>query len=68
MTKGEHLQGLDALVFWALLYWTLLKSVGEVLPVQREPGVVEPEAEEGQQEVELLVHLGLGVSDVGLQG
>ncbi len=41
--------------------------MNKALPVQREPGVVEAEAEEGQQEVQLLVDLGLRVSDVRLK-
>jgi hypothetical protein len=41
--------------------------VNVALPVKREPGVVEAEAEEGQQEVQLLVDLGLRVSDVRLK-
>ena len=35
--------------------------------MEGEPGVVEAEPEEGEQEVELLVHLGLRVSDVHLE-
>ncbi len=41
--------------------------MNKALPVQREPGVVEAEAEEGQQEVQLLVDLWLRVSDVRLK-
>ena len=37
------------------------------LPVKREPRVVEPEAEEGQQEVELLVDLRLRVANARLK-
>ncbi len=42
-------------------------GVNKALPVKREPGVVEAEAEEGQQEVQLLVDLWLSVSDVRLK-
>ncbi len=41
--------------------------MNKALPVKREPGVVEAEAEEGQQEVQLLVDLWLRVSDVRLK-
>ena len=37
------------------------------LPVEREPGVVEAEPHEGEEEVELLVDLGLGVPHVQLE-
>ena len=43
----------------------LLRTVGEgEVAVQTEPGVVEPEAHEGEQEVNLFVDLRNGVSDV----
>ena len=47
------------------ILWELLRTVGEgEVAVQTEPGVVEAEAHEGEQEVDLFVDLRNGVSDV----
>lgn len=47
------------------ILWELLRTVGEgEVAVQTEPGVVEPEAHEREQEVDLFVDLRNGVSDV----
>ena len=50
------------------LEWVLRELDGDLgeceLPVEGEPRVVEAEAHERQQEVQLLVHLGMGVPAV----